>query len=126
MKKNNNQILNIKSFIQNPFIPQTVSDELVNFYLVDYTTFDTKEIKDYDEIECIVISNHYEPNVFTNQDDETSYRYKQCFIPALQNWESLKICSQNLETAIRKWLLTHGIQQKDINIRADFINKPKK
>lgn len=122
--KGSNQILDIKPFIQNPFIPKNISDQLVNFYSVDYTIFDTKEIKDYEEVDCIVISNHYIKNLFTNEDHETSYKYKQSFIPALQNWESLKLCSQNLEKAIKLWLINQGIKQDDVNIRADFINKP--
>lgn len=124
--KGSNQILDMKSFIQNPFIPKSISDELVNFYSVDYDIIDTKEIKGYDELECIVISNKYDENVFTNKDDEISSKYKQSSVTALKDWESLKECSKTLEKKIKSWLLNHGIKQEDVNIRADFINKPKK
>lgn len=123
-----NQIFDLKKFIQNPFIPKSISDELVKFYSIHYDFFDaSKEISaDQDIVQAVIISSlHYDESYHSLPEFEQQSIYKNTSAVALQNWLSLTNCSISLQESITNWLINNGIKKEDVNIRTDFINKPK-
>lgn len=120
-----NQIFDIKSFIQNPFTPKSISDKLIDFYSTYHTSFNSDELHNIDIVECIIItSKHYEKTINTIEEEIPSLIYQQGNATALKNLLSLKTCANNLEISIENWLINNGIKREDVNIRHDFINKP--
>jgi len=112
---NHKQIIeNIKDFIDNPFIPKNIADELMNFYVVETT----KIIMSKEHIRFVLLNPIMS---FDNFDDYSTSDISSGKALALFTWLNLKVHSCNLTNEISSWFLKNGI--KDFNIRIDFKNR---
>lgn len=117
-KSNSNQIWLIKKYIDNPFLPVNIVDELINFY-VTYTQTITRETLGEGEEQAIILDS----GILEDNKKPTNYSesdYFQGIATALLSFLSLKTCSKNLTQIIRKWFKLHGISE--VNLRFDYKN----
>lgn len=111
-----NQLLNIKSFIDNPFLPKYIADELETFYARNHYDVKKEELKGKNII--VVTTKHFETGIFERQDANSHKVIKQSQAFALLNWTNLIACSKRLEISIIDYLTRYKV--KEINIRKDF------
>jgi hypothetical protein len=111
-----NQLLNIKNFIDNPFLPKSIADELEKFYARNHYDVKKEELKG--EHIIVVNTKHFETGIFERQDGNSHRVVKQSQAFALLNWANLIECSKRLETSIVNYLTRYKV--KEINIRKDF------
>ena len=110
-----NKLWNINHFVDNPFIPSEIANELENFYISGVTALTTSDVNEDD----FVIIN-------TGMKDESLSVFgdgKFAFVPdsfAFQTWLHFKQCTFYLENEIKQWFKQQGI---DINLRIDYKNK---
>lgn len=111
-----NQLSDIKKFIDNPFLPQTIADELVKFYSSNSTSIETTNVVPPRRI--VIKTQIFRPSMFEYlpQNADKTIRSNNAF--ALENWENFKACSENLENVLRNWLNKYKV--KEVNIRKDF------
>lgn len=111
-----NQLSDIKKYIDNPFLPQSIADELINFYSTRSEVIKVTHITPSQKL--VIKTVFFSPNRHDQSvlDTESIIRKGNAF--ALENWENLKACSTNLEEALRKWLNKYKVSE--INIRKDF------
>lgn len=114
--RNCNQVLDVKKFIHNPFLPKSIADELVNFYSRNHIDVNISSLNG-DKV-IILDSKHFEKGLFELPDTKSRIiKHSTAF--ALQTYENLCACSANLEKSIVKWLEKYKV--KEINIRKDFL-----
>jgi hypothetical protein len=114
--RNCNQVLDIKKFVRNPFLPKSIADELVNFYSRNHIDVNIASLNG-DKV-IIIDSKHFEKGLFEIPDPKSRIiKHSTAF--ALQTYENFRTCSINLEDAITKWLKSYKVQE--INIRKDFM-----
>lgn len=111
------QILDIKQFIDNPFIPKHIADCLLNFYCSGTRVEELGE----ETLQFVAA----ESNILEEKDKLKEDVVKKAHVKigkafALRSWENLKILSFNLTEFVKKWFDEHGI--KDLNIRIDYKN----
>lgn len=115
--KNCNQVLDIKKFINNPFLPKSIADELEKFYSRNHINISIASLNG-DKV-IILDSKHFEKGLFEIPDPKLRI-IKQSAAFALLTYENFCTCSVNLENAIIKWLKIYKV--KEINIRKDFLD----
>lgn len=111
-----NQIWDIKSFINNPFLPKSIADELLNFYSRQVTV-QKKSEQQYSKYVLLA------SGIFEKGKVRQDYKDRDHFIgdaDALKTWLNLKTYANNLSKILDKWFRSHGI--KDINLRIDYKN----
>jgi len=113
-----NQILDIKQYIDNPFLPKTIADELMNFYSIDSTLVPYTELYKENEILVIIETGIFEKRALNPDPQEGTYVEGSAF--ALETWLNLKTSANNLTLIINKWFSNHGID--DFNLRIDYKN----
>lgn len=109
---NCNQLINVKDFINNPFLPKSIADELDNFYTMNCLPIRIQELGNKKVI--IIKTKHFEKGIFENNEKREEI-IQESNASALFNWASLIECSAKLESAINKYLISY--QVKEINIR---------
>jgi hypothetical protein len=105
------QIMDIKKFVDNPFIPKQIADRLFSFFVTQ-----SENIK----------SNNFGENktsavvLYTTEKIDNVKNLKQADCEALRSWLNLKTHSKNLTEAISDWFLEKGVD--DYNVRIDYKN----
>jgi hypothetical protein len=107
-----NQLINVKDFINNPFLPKSIADELDNFYTMNCFPVRIQELGNKKII--IIKTKYFEKGIFENNEKSEGV-IQESNAPALFNWTSLIEGSKRLELAINKYLMSY--QVKEINIR---------
>jgi hypothetical protein len=111
-----NQVLDIKDYIDNPFTPKTIADNLLGFYSTSYVGAVYSEVGTT-HYECVQIqTNNNEPTIIQYYDEKDHFIHGNAI--ALRSWESFIVCSENLKRSIEDWFSENGV--KDLNIRVDF------
>ena len=109
-----NQVVDIKKYIDNPFLPKDIADKLAGLY--SSRMFELK-INDLPETQIIILTtSHYEKALINNQ--ESKGIIKRSNATAISNWESLSTTAISIEAAIIKFLNRNKVT--DVNIRRDF------
>jgi hypothetical protein len=116
LNKKSNQILNVKKFIDNPFIPKKIADKLLQFYSWNFDGTNNEHLGAQLEY-CVVIeskNNEEQDLAFVKKTD----RFIHGNAIALRSWLSFVKCSEDLRKTIENWFLENNIT--DVNIRTDF------
>lgn len=116
--RNTNQIWNIKSFIDNPFIPKTIADELMNFYSSSFEIIAIDDLQKNEE-EIVMLKSGIFEDGRIREELRDGMLIKGNAI-ALKSWLNLKSFASNLTQQINKWFVNNGID--DLNLRIDFKN----
>jgi hypothetical protein len=113
--RTSNQILNIKEFITNPFIPVTIADELSKFYSFNNSDITTEQVEG--ELIIVINSKTFEETDFQKlANPQARLRDPSAF--AFNSFDNLIECSKRLQKAIVSWLEKYEVDQ--INIRSYF------
>jgi hypothetical protein len=115
-ESNCNQLLNIKHFIDNPFLPKSIADCLFQFYSVRLNEIAGNMLPDPQII--VLKSNHFEKGIFHEFQRTAPGIFRQSEAAALNTWKTLTVAASDLQTAILKYLSENKVV--DINIRKDF------
>jgi len=111
-----NQLLPCKPFIDNPFLPKSIADKLLDFHtsgIVDHRRTDLTGQK-----VILLKSGILETGLIGNaSSNEPAGVYKESNAFAFKNWSNLCQCILNLEKAILDYLKKYKV--KEINIRKD-------
>lgn len=114
-RRNSNQLLDLKKYINNPFVPINIASELEKFYSFSNYSLTLEQV-DGENIIAIT-SNFFAENDFEKLNDTALLlRVPSAF--ALQNLENLIVCSLLLEHSIVKWFKHYKVDQ--INLRSYF------
>jgi len=113
-----NQIWDIKSFIDNPFIPKKIADELINFYSSNFEVVKIDDLQKNEEEIVILKSGIFEEGRIHEELNEKVLIKGNA--TALMSWLNLKSFAANLTEQINKWFKDNGIN--DLNFRIDFKN----
>jgi hypothetical protein len=113
-----NQIWDIKSFIDNPFIPKKIADELINFYSSNFEIVRVEDLQKNEEEIVMLKSKIFEEGRIHEELNEGTLIKGNAV--ALNSWLSLKSFASNLTETITKWFKDNGID--DLNLRIDFKN----
>lgn len=107
-------IIDISNYVNNPFIPRDISEELKNFNswmgTAIYSSDIDKESKESGEISAVVLKANVKSNfqLFNNNNKEkplyVAYGAFSCI-----DWNNFKECSFNLERSIKNWLKKYNI-----------------
>ena len=106
-----NQIMNIKEYLDNSFIPKKIADKLLDFYVI------TEEKITYESLQKIDAS-YVILNSSRNQTSFSSFKQTNC--EAMKSWLNLKTYSNDLAKEIGVWFKSNGID--DYNLRIDYKN----
>lgn len=113
--RTSNQILDIKKFITNPFLPISIANELTKFYSFNNDDIEARQIEG--ELIIVIDSKTFEETIFQRLDNpEARLRDPSAF--AFESFDNLIECSKLLQKAIVSWLEKYKVDQ--INIRSYF------
>lgn len=107
-----NELINIGQFVNNPYMPNVVADELSEFVAMF-----RREV----EFPIEQVRGRYEVVLVRPYNNERQFNMKKAVSvqgDAYKTWSSFKGHSKSLTDAIRKWYADNHI--KTINIRIDF------
>lgn len=113
-----NQIWDIKSFIDNPFMPKKIADELINFYSSIFEIVKIEDLQKNEEEIVMLKSRIFEKGRIHEELNEGTLIKGNAV--ALESWLNLKSFAANLTEQINKWFKDNGID--DVNLRIDFKN----
>lgn len=106
------KFIDIKRFIDNPFIPRKIADRLLAFFVIETRTLTLDDLVN----SSIVVIN--------SSSQEMKYDFfKEANCEAMKSWLNLKTHSNSLALEIARWFLSKGID--DFNLRVDFKNVKK-
>ena len=105
------QIMDIKKFVDNPFVPKQIADKLFDFFVIKYEIIELSGLVE-NKTSAVIL------NSAENNDDFKNFKETNC--EALKSWLSLKTHSKNLTKIISEWFLEKGID--DYNVRIDYKN----
>lgn len=111
--RTSNQILDIKKYITNPFIPISIADELTKFYSFNNGDIIAEQLEG--EMIIVINSKVFEETDFQKLDNAQA-RLRDPSAFAFQNFENLVECTKLLEKAIVSWLEKYKVDE--INIRS--------
>jgi hypothetical protein len=111
--RTSNQILDIKKYITNPFIPSSIADELSKFYSFNNGDITAEQVEG--ELVIVINSKIFEETDFQKlANAQARLRDPSAF--AFESFENLIACSRLLEKAIVSWLQKYKVDE--INIRS--------
>lgn len=117
-KGNSNQIANIKKFIDDPFLPKNVADELMKFYSIPPTLYIKTIGLEIDQTYIEIESKYFENNIYENSEKSFNLRVLNGF--AFKTLTNMVECSISLENSIIKWFKDNNVNE--LNIRKDYKN----
>ncbi|MBC7488391.1 MAG: hypothetical protein H7282_16760 [Cytophagaceae bacterium] len=114
----NNQVLEVKKFIDNPFTPKKIADCLINFYSTSYQSVDHAELGNSVISYAVVIESsvHQPRTIGWNVKEEHRFIHGDAI--GLKTWSSFLSCTEKLRKEFEVWFSKNGIE--DLNIRTDF------
>jgi hypothetical protein len=110
---NSEQIFDIVKFIDNPFIPQKIADELINFHNSGYELIDAIKLMESDK-KYVKINSR----ISFSDATQRSGKLIEGDMTSSMTWLNLKEHSNKLSQLLRAWFSENGV--KDVNIRDDF------
>jgi hypothetical protein len=111
--RTSNQILDIKKYITNPFIPSSIADELSKFYSFNNGDITADQVEG--ELVIVINSKIFEETDFQKlANGQARLRDPSAF--AFESFDNLIECSRLLEKAIVSWLQKYKVDE--INIRS--------
>ncbi|WP_282126998.1 hypothetical protein [Marinifilum flexuosum] len=113
-----NQIWELKEFINNPFLPKEIADELISFYSIRCVLKDRKELEDSRAKIIVLKSKCFEMGKISEKIEYPDFIEGSAI--ALESWLQLKSYSLKLTHTISYWFKKNGID--DINLRIDYKN----
>jgi hypothetical protein len=116
--RESNQILDIKDFIDNPFIPKSIADNLKDFYVPNYNLIDGDLLRRNSECVVILETGIFKSNKRIQNEERPNDFYIEGKTFVLLSWLNLKVYSFELTKKIETWFKIHGI--KDVNLRIDY------
>jgi hypothetical protein len=113
---NSEQIFDIIKFIDNPFIPKKIADELINFHNSGYELIDAIELMESDK-KYVKINSR----ISFSDATQRSGKLIEGDMTSSMTWLNLKEHSNKLLQLLRAWFSENEV--KDENIRVDFKNR---
>lgn len=108
------QIMDVKKFIDDAFIPKPIADKLLEFYIIDTNIVEREELLSENEnVEIVILSSKDNQAIILGP-----YKRTNCF--ALLTWLNFKTYSNDLIILLDKWFKKNGIN--DFNLRIDYKN----
>jgi hypothetical protein len=114
---NSNQIADLKSFIDDPYLPKSIANALFHFYTTRIIDIQTQDLVGSKLI--VLATNHFEPGSITGEEKSRAV-LKQSTAKAFINWKEFLFHIGQLETSIEKYLQSYKVAE--INIRKDLKN----
>src|SRR5258708_10798961 len=114
---NSNQIADLKSFIDDPYLPKSIANALLHFYTTGTNDIPIHELAGAKLI--ILATNYFELGSITGEVKNNAV-LKQSNAKAFINWKELLFHIGQLETSIEKYLQSYKVAE--INIRKDLKN----
>jgi hypothetical protein len=113
-----NQICNIKKYINNPFLPKNISEQLMNFYSTNLTIVKADYLREKEEKIVVLKSGVFELEKI--EETMNPHDYLESNALAMESWLNLKTHSNYLKKTFIEWFESNGIY--DINLRIDYKN----
>jgi len=114
-----NQIANIKDFIDHPFLPKKIADELINFFSFNCEAICRQSLCGKNAEVMILTSGIFEAEK-RPRNEITGRFFINSDAIICSSWLNLKAHSNNLMEVIIKWFKQNGID--DVNLRIDYKN----
>lgn len=113
-----NQICDIKKYINNPFLPKNIGDQLMNFYSTNLTILKADSLREKEEKIVILKSGIFELEKI--EETMNPHDYLESNALAMESWLNLKTHSNYLKKTFIEWFESNGIY--DVNLRIDYKN----
>jgi len=110
-----NQILDIRRYINNPFIPKSIANELAKFYCYGHMDLIASQVIHQHII--VIDSNTFEHNDFQLQSND-HVRLREPLAFAFESFDNLVVCVSLLEKSIVTWLEKYKVDE--INLRSNM------
>lgn len=112
-----NQLVKIKDFINNPYLPKSIADALFEFYSVRTVDVQKEAMEGHQMI--VITTAHFERGSIADSNVNNNL-FKQPDANALYNWQSFLENIGKLELTIETFLKSKKVSE--INIRRDLKN----
>jgi hypothetical protein len=119
LENDSNQLLNIKKYVDNPFLPKSIANKLILFYFTSHETVNRTNLEGSAFVVKTSIfedGKHLKRENISDSDLLLGKVYENSGF-ASATWLNLKTNARKLTKEVDEWFKKHGIN--DVNLRTD-------